>query len=123
MQNQSVNIINDVERERLTSWLTELAGRKRSIVRSGESTYEIIMPAGYRTDFTREGLMIISAETQATTQSVIVSVSERMSPRIGCIELADMTEKIISAEIKGPDGGSFMVIEKQTDSQLPFLQA
>ena len=71
------------------------------------------MPAGYRIDFTREGLMIISAETQAATQSVIVSVSDRMSPRIGCIELADMTEKITSAEIKGPDGGSFMVIEKQ----------
>jgi len=105
--------INDVERERLTAWLTESAGRERSIVRSGKSSYEVIMPAGYRTDFTREGLMIISAETQAATQSVIVSVSDRMSPRIGCIELADMTEKITSAEIKGPDGGSFMVIEKQ----------
>jgi hypothetical protein len=105
--------INDAERERLTAWLTESAGKEKSIVRSGESTYEIIKPAGYRTDFFREGLMIISAETQATTQSVIVSVSERMSPRIGCIELADMTEKITSAEIKGPDGGSYMVIEKQ----------
>ena len=94
--------------------LTESAGKERSIVRSGENSYEIIMPAGYRTDFTREGLMIISAETQATTQSVIVSVSERVLPAIGCIELADMTEKVTSAEIKGPDGGSFMVIEKQT---------
>jgi hypothetical protein len=104
--------INDAERERLTAWLTESAGRKRNIVRSGESAYEIIMPAGYRTDFTREGLVIISAETQATTQSVIVSVGERPSSRIGCIELADLTEKIMSAEIKGPDGASFMVIEK-----------
>jgi hypothetical protein len=105
--------INDVERERLTAWLTGSAGKERSIVRSGESSYEIIMPAGYRTDFTREGLMIISAETQATTQSVIVSVSERISPRIGCIELADMTEKVTSAQIKGHDGGSFMIIDKQ----------
>lgn len=105
--------INDAERERLTAWLTESAGRERSTVTSGKSAYEIIMPAGYRTDYTREGLMIVSAETQATTQSVIVSVGERMSARIGCIELADLAEKVMSAAIKGPDGGSFMVIEKQ----------
>ena len=105
--------INDAERERLTAWLTESAGKERSIARSGESSYEIIMPAGYRTDYSREGLLIISAETQATTQSVLVSVSERSSPRIGCIELADMTEKVTSAAIKGPDGGSYMIIEKQ----------
>jgi hypothetical protein len=105
--------INDVERERLTAWLAESAGRERRIVRSEKSSYEIIMPAGYRTDYTREGLMIISAETPATTQSVIVSVSERMPPKIGCIELADMTEKVTSAEIKGPGGGSYMIIEKQ----------
>ena len=106
--------INDAERQRLTTWLTGSAGKERSIVRSGERSYEIIMPAGYRTDFTREGLLIISAETQATTQSVIISVSELPSARIGCIELADLTEKVTSAAIKGPDGGSFMVIEKQT---------
>ncbi len=106
--------INDAERQRLTAWLTGSAGRERSTVRSGKSAYEIIMPAGYRTDYTREGLMIISAETQATTQSVIVSVGERTPARIGCIELADLTEKVTSAAIKGPDGGSFMVIEKQT---------
>lgn len=106
--------INDAERERLTEWLTESAGKERSSVRSGESSWEIIMPAGYRTDFNHEGLMIVSAETQATTQSVIVSVSDHISPVIGCIELADMTEKVTSAAIKGPDGGSFMVIEKQT---------
>jgi hypothetical protein len=106
--------INDAERQRLTAWLTESAGKEKSIASSGESSYEIIMPAGYRRDFTREGLLIISAETQATTQSVIISVSEGPSPRIGCIELADLTEKVTSGAIKGPDGGSFMVIEKQT---------
>jgi hypothetical protein len=105
--------INNAERERLTEWLTRSAGRNKSIVTSEDRSYEIIMPAGYRKDFSREGVMIISAETPKTTQSVIISVSEKTSPRIGCIEFADMTEKVMSAEIKGPDGGSFMVIEKQ----------
>ncbi len=105
--------INDVERQRLTDWLTDSAGEEKDVVSGEGKNYEIIMPAGYRTDFSREGLLIISAETPATTQSVIVSFSERMTSRIGCIELADMTEKVTSAEIKGPEGGSFMVIEKR----------
>ena len=98
-------------------------GRREALSGQEDSIWELIMPAGYKTDFNREGIMMISAETQATTQSVIVSVTERTPPRIGCIELADLTEKVTSAEIKGPDGGSFMVIEKQIDGQLPFIQA
>ncbi len=105
--------INDAERERLTSWLTESAGKERGILVSGDEKWELIMPAGYKPDFNHEGIMMISAETPSTTQSVIVSVTERMTSRIGCIELANLTEKVTSAEVKGPDGGSFMVIEKQ----------
>ena len=105
--------INDAERERLTWWLTESAGKERSTLISGERRWELIMPAGYKSDFNREGIMMVSAETPSTTQSVIVSVTERMTSRIGCIELANLTEKVTSAEVKGPDGGSFMVIEKQ----------
>ncbi len=105
--------INDAERERLTSWLTESAGKERSAVISAEKSWELIMPSGYEPDFNREGIMMVSAETPSTTQSVIVSVTERMTSRIGCIELANLTEKVTSAEVKGPDGGSFMVIEKQ----------
>ena len=105
--------INDAERERLTSWLTESAGRERSIVSSGDNRWELIMPSGYKPDFNREGIMMVSAETPSTTQSVIVSVTDRMTSRIGCIELANLTEKVTSAEVNGPDGGSFMVIEKK----------
>lgn len=105
--------INDAERERLTSWLTKSAGKERSVLISGDRRWELMMPAGYKPDFNREGIMMISAETPSTTQSVIVSVTERMTSRIGCIELANLTEKVTSAEVKGPDGGSFMVIEKQ----------
>ncbi|MCU0378138.1 MAG: DUF4837 family protein [Bacteroidales bacterium] len=105
--------INDVERERLTAWLKNSAGKEKSIVTSADRSYEIIMPAGYKSDFNRDGRMMISAETPSTTQSVIVSFSERMTSVIGCIELADMTEKITSAEVKGPDRQSYMIIEKQ----------
>ncbi len=105
--------INDAERERLTSWLAKSAGKERSIVISGDKSWELILPSGYKPDFNREGIMMVSAETPSTTQSVIVSVTERMTSRIGCIELANLTEKVTSAEVKGPDGGSFMVIEKQ----------
>lgn len=105
--------INDAERERLTAWLTYSAGKGRSLLRLGESRWEMLLPAGYKPDFNREAIMMISAETPSTTQSVIVSVAERMTSRIGCIELANLTEKVTSAEVKGPDGGSFMVIEKQ----------
>lgn len=105
--------INDTERERLSSWLTRSAGKERSVLVSGDRRWELIMPAGYKPDFNREAIMMVSAETPSTTQSVIVSVTERMTSRIGCIELANLTEKVTSAEVKGPDGGSFMVIEKQ----------
>ncbi len=105
--------INDAERERLTSWLTKSAGKERCTVISGDKSWELILPSGYKPDFNRESIMMISAETPSTTQSVIVSVTERMTSRIGCIELANLTEKVTSAEVKGPDGGSFMVIEKQ----------
>jgi hypothetical protein len=105
--------INDAERGRLTSWLTESAGKERSVVTLGDKKWELVMPAGYKTDFNREAIMMISAETPSTTQSVIVSVTERMTSRIGCFELANLTEKVTSAEVKGPDGGSFMVLEKQ----------
>jgi hypothetical protein len=105
--------INGVERERLTAWLTESAGKQRSVLSQGEQHWEMVMPAGYKTDFNREGIMMISAETPSTTQSVIVSVTDRVISQIGCIELADLTEKVTSAEVKGPDGGSFMVIEKR----------
>ncbi|MFZ2285935.1 MAG: DUF4837 family protein [Bacteroidales bacterium] len=104
---------NDSERERLTSWLTKSAGKERSVLISGAKKWELVKPAGYKPDFNREGIMMISAETPSTTQSIIVSVTERMTSRIGCIELANLTEKVTSAEVKGPDGGSFMVIEKQ----------
>jgi hypothetical protein len=104
--------INATERERLTDWLTRSAGRGRSVLTSGDQSYEIIIPAGYKTDYNRDNVMIISLEAPATTQSVIVSVSDRILSRIGCIELADLTEKVTSAKIKGPEG-SFMVIEKQ----------
>ena len=105
--------INGAERERLTAWLTESAGKERSVLTQGDQNWELVMPAGYRTDFNREGIMMISAETPSTTQSVIVSVTDRVISQIGCIELADLTEKVTSAEVKGPDGGSFMVIEKK----------
>jgi len=105
--------INGVERERLTAWLTESAGKARSVLTRGDRHWEMVMPAGYRTDFNREGIMMISAETPSSTQSVIVSVTDRVISQISCIELADLTEKVTSAEVKGPDGGSFMVIEKR----------
>lgn len=105
--------INDAERERLTSWLTQSAGKERSVVNSGDKKWELVLPSGYKPDFNREGIMMVSAETPSTTQSVIVSVTERTAPGIGCIDLANLTEKVTSAEVKGPDGGSFMVIEKQ----------
>jgi hypothetical protein len=105
--------INDAERERLTTWLTRSAGKERSVVTAGDLKWEMVRPAGYKPDFNREGIMMISAETPTTTQSVIVSVVDRPASRIGCVELADLTQKVMSAEVKGPDGGSFMVIEQQ----------
>ena len=105
--------IDNAERERLTLWLAKSAGKEKAEVSSGDKKLEILMPAGYKPDFSREGLLMISAETPATTQSVIVSYSDPMIATIGCIELADLTEKITSVEVKGPDGGSFMVIEKK----------
>jgi len=104
--------INEAERERLTAWLAKSAGKEKEDVVAGNSTLELIKPAGYKTDFNRDSIMMISAETPLTTQSVIVSYRDPAVDRIGCIELANMTQKITSAEIKGPDGGSFMVIEK-----------
>ncbi|MCA1741058.1 MAG: DUF4837 family protein, partial [Bacteroidales bacterium] len=97
----------------LSSWLTRSAGKERSVLVSGDRRWELMMPAGYKPDFNREAIMMVSAETPSTTQSIIVSVTERMTSRIGCIELANLTEKVTSAEVKGPDGGSFMIIEKQ----------
>jgi hypothetical protein len=105
--------INDAERERLTDWLTNSAGRERSVLTAGDTKWELVLPAGWKPDFNREGIMMISAETPATTQSVMVSVTDRAAPRIGCIELADLTQKRMSDEVKGPDGGSFMVIEQK----------
>ena len=106
--------INDAERERLTDWLTNSAGRDRSVLAAGDTQWELLMPAGWKPDFNRDGIMMISAETPATTQSVMVSVTDRTASRLGCIELADLTQKKMSDEVKGPDGGSFMVIEKKT---------
>lgn len=105
--------INEAERVRLTSWLMESAGPEREVVGSGSHRLEILLPAGYKKDFGRDSIMMISAETPQTTQSVIVSYENPAVGRIGCIELADLTEKITSAEVKGPDGGSFMAIEKK----------
>ncbi len=105
--------INDAERERLTSWLTNSAGKERSILNAGETSWEMALPTGWKSDFNREGIMMISLETPSTTQSVIVSVTDRNNPRIGCIELADLTQKRMSDEVRGPDGGSFMVIEQK----------
>jgi hypothetical protein len=105
--------INEAERVRLTSWLSESAGKEREAVGSGSNRLEILLPAGYKKDFGRDSIVMISAETPQTTQSVIVSYQNPAIARIGCIELADLTEKITSAEVKGPDGGSFMVIEKK----------
>jgi len=105
-------LINDIERERLTSWLINSAGTNRAAVRAGTKELGIFIPAGYKVDIEREGLLMISAETPHTTQSVIISTGESAASRIGCIELANMTEKITSAEVRGPDGGSFMAIEK-----------
>lgn len=104
--------INDAERIRLTLWLRDSAGDEKEVVGSGTNRLEIPLPAGYKKDFGRDSILMISAETPLTTQSVIVSYGLPAVGRIGCIELADMTEKITSAEVKGPDGGSFMVIEK-----------
>jgi hypothetical protein len=105
--------INDTERERLTHWLTNSAGRARSVMKAGETQWEVVLPAGWKPDFNREGIMMISAETPSTTQSVMVSVTDRTTARIGCIELADLTQRRMSDEVKGPDGGSFMVIEQK----------
>lgn len=105
--------INEIERVRLTSWLMESAGPEREVVGSDSHRLEILLPAGYKKDFGRDSIMMISAETPQTTQSVIVSYGNPAVARIGCIELADLTEKITSEEVKGPDGGSFMAIEKK----------
>lgn len=105
--------IDEAERLRLTSWLRESAGKEREAVGTGNNRLEILLPAGYKKDFGRDSILMISAETPQTTQSVIVSYGNPAVSRIGCIELADMTEKITSAEVKGPDGGSFMAIEKK----------
>jgi hypothetical protein len=105
--------INDAERERLTTWLTNSAGKERSLLKAGDTGWELMVPSGWKPDFNREGIMMISAETPAATQSVMVSVTDRMTARIGCIELADLTQKRMSDEVKGPDGGSFMVIEQK----------
>ena len=105
--------INDAERERLTDWLTNSAGRERSVLTAGDTQWELVLPAGWKPDFNREGIMMISAETPATTQSIIVSITDRATSRLGCIELADLTQKRMSDEVKGPDGGSFMVIEQK----------
>lgn len=105
--------INDAERERLTSWLTNSAGKERSIMKAGDSSWELVLPSGWKSDFNREGIMMISLETPSTTQSVMVSVTDRSAPRIGCLELADLVQKRMSDEVKGPDGGSFMVIEQK----------
>ncbi len=108
--------INDVERERLTAWLKESAGKERSRLTTDNGSWELLLPAGYEPDFNRRGVMMISAETPSTTQSVIVSVSDRRMSRMDCFELADLTEKVISAEVSGPDPGSFMVIEKRAQT-------
>lgn len=108
--------INDVERERLTAWLTKSAGKERSRLMTDVGSWELLLPAGYEPDFNRRGVMMISAETPSTTQSVIVSVSDRKMSRMDCFELADLTEKLISAEVSGPDPGSFMVIEKRVQT-------
>lgn len=79
----------------------------------GDTGWELVIPAGWKPDFNRESIMMISAETPTTTQSVMVSVTERAAPRIGCMELADLTQRRMSEEVKGPDGGSFMVIEQK----------
>ena len=105
--------INNAERERLTEWLTTSAGRERSILKAGETVWELVLPSGWKPDFNREGIMMISLETPSTTQSVMVSVTDRTTSRIGCVELADLTQRRMSDEVKGPDGGSFMVIEQQ----------
>jgi hypothetical protein len=105
--------INNAERERLTEWLTTSAGKERSILSAGETKWEMVLPSGWKPDFNREGIMMISLETPSTTQSVMVSVTDRTTSRIGCVELADFTQRRMSDEVKGPDGGSFMVIEKQ----------
>lgn len=105
--------INDAERERLISWLTNSAGKERSILNAGDARWDLVLPSGWKPDFNREGIMMISAETPSTTQSVMVSVTDRKAPRIGCIELADLTQRRLSDEVKGPDGGSFMVIEQK----------
>jgi hypothetical protein len=105
--------INDAERERLTDWLANSAGRERSVLATGDTQWELVLPAGWKPDFNREGILMISAETPATTQTIMVSVTDRATSRLGCIELADLTQKRMSDEVKGPDGGSFMVIEQK----------
>jgi hypothetical protein len=105
--------INNAERERLTEWLTTSAGKERSILSAGETNWELVLPSGWKPDFNREGIMMVSLETPSTTQSVMVSVTDRTTSRIGCVELADLTQRRMSDEVKGPDGGSFMVTEKQ----------
>jgi hypothetical protein len=108
--------INDAERERLTTWLTRSAGKERSRLTTDNGSWELLLPAGYKPDFNRWGVMMISAETPTTTQSVIVSVSDRRMSRMDCFELADLTEKVMSAEVSGPDPGSFMIIEKRAQT-------
>jgi hypothetical protein len=105
--------INEAERGRLTDWFTKSAGKERSVLSAGDTKWELVMPAGWESDFNREGIMMISAETPSTTQSVMVSVTDNTTSRIGCFELADLTQKRMSDEVKGPDGGSFMVIEQK----------
>ena len=104
---------NNAERERLTDWLTKSAGKERSVLTAGGTKWELVKPSGWEPDFNREGIMMLSAETPSSTQSVMVSVTDRTITRLGCFELADLTQKRMSDEVKGPDGGSFMVIEQK----------
>ena len=106
-------LIDDCELERVTSVLVRSAGNERCITSSGGSSAELIMPAGYRTDFSREGLSIVSCETPSSTQSLIIAF---LKPGIRVVEgerLLQMTDSIMSAEIKGPDGVSFMKVENK----------
>lgn len=105
--------LNDTERDRLTTLLANSARRDRVRLEADGAAWELLQPAGWKPDFNRGGIMMISAETPSTTQSVMVSVSDNTIARIGCIELADLTQRRMSDEVKGPDGGSFMVIEQK----------
>ncbi len=105
--------INNAERERVTARLRESAQKFAGSITTDGRNWEIMIPAGWKEDFSHDDIMMISAETASTTQSVMVALSNRPLSVLGCVELADLTQRRMTEVVKGADGDSFMTIERR----------